>query len=402
MFEWDKFSDQPYPIRDKKAKKEIYKKTIVDSLKMIFINILLFPLILIRFLIALFEKREVDTKNFFAMGITIGADKKLVDELGVKDLLIRLPLSDIENLPKYKTFIEQFEGYNILVNIMQDRRHVENRELLKQSITNIFETLHVKEYQIGNAINRKKWAFFTMDEYLSFYKTVQDIRDEKFNDIKLIGSSVIDFEYHFSVRTLFNFYKIHYDTFSTLLYVDRRGSPENSQMGLDLIKKIKLLFAMVSLSPKSSNKIIVTETNWPISNTAPYAPTSEKECVSLEDYALYMVQYYLLALSTGMIEKVYWHQLIAPGYGLIDNRDGIEKYPAFEAYKTMVDLLKDSKLISFDFSKEVRYMKFENDKVIEVFWSNFTMDIQGKIVSLYGTKSTNEKLLYRISDVKPN
>ncbi len=402
MFEWDKFSDQPYPIRDKKAKKEIYKKTIFDTIKMLFVNILLFPLILIRFLVALFEKREVDTKNFFAMGITIGADKKLVDELGVKDLLIRLPLSDIENLPKYKTFIEQVEGYNILVNIMQDRRHVENRELLKQSITNIFETLHVKEYQIGNAINRKKWAFFTMDEYLSFYKTVQDIRDEKFNDIKLIGSSVIDFEYHFSVRTLFNFYKIHYDTFSTLLYVDRRGSPQNSQMGLDLIKKIKLLFAMVALSPKSSNKIVITETNWPISNTAPYAPTSEKECVSLDDYALYMVQYYLLALSTGMIEKVYWHQLIAPGYGLIDNRDGIEKYPAFEAYKTMVDLLKDSKLISFDFSKEVRYMKFENDKVIEVFWSNSTMDIQGKTVSLYGTKSTNEKLLYRISDVKPD
>lgn len=402
MFEWDKFSDQPYPIRDKKAKKEIYKKTIFDSFKILFINILLFPLILIRFIMALFEKKEVKTDNFFGMGITIGTDKKLVDELGVKELLIRLPLSDIENLQKYKTFIEQFEDYNILVNIMQDRRHVEDKTLLKKSINSIFETLPIKEYQIGNAINRKKWAFFTMDEYLIFYKTVQDIRDEKFKEIKLIGSSVIDFEYHFSLRTLFNFYKIHYDTFSTLLYVDRRGSPENSQMGLDLVKKIKLLYAMVSLSPKSSNKIIITETNWPISNTAPYAPTSEKECVSLEDYALYMVQYYLLSLSTGMIEKVYWHQLIAPGYGLVDNREGLEKYPAFEAYKTMFDLLKDAKLLSFGFSDEIKQMKFEKiDEIIEIIWSkNGAFEKQGldKLLNIYGKKYSDENFMYIINE----
>ena len=103
MFEWDKFSDQPYPIRDKKAKKEIYKKTIFDTLKMLFVNILLFPLILIRFVIALFEKKEIKTDHFFGLGITLGTDKKLVDELGIKELLIRLPLNDIENLVKYKT-----------------------------------------------------------------------------------------------------------------------------------------------------------------------------------------------------------------------------------------------------------------------------------------------------------
>ncbi len=403
MFEWDKFSDQPYPIRDKKAKKEIYKKTIFDTLKMLMINITLFPIILIRFLMALFEKKKVDTKNFFAMGISLDCDIQLTKDLGVSDILIRIPLSDIKNISKYKIFIEQFKEYNILINILQDRRHIENTELLKSSITTIFKTLDAKEYQIGNAINRKKWAFFTMDEYMKFYKIVQDIRDAKFKDIKLIGSSVIDFEYHFSIRTLFNFYKIHYDSFSSLLYVDRRGSPENSQMGLDLIKKIKLLFAMVSLSPKSSNKIVITETNWPISNTAPYAPTSERECVSLETYSLYMVQYYLLTLSTGMIEKIYWHQLIAPGYGLVDNREGLEKYPAFKAFKTMVKLLKDAKLVEFDFKNEIKYMKFEKDKIIEIYWSeNRALKKQdsAKMLTLYGEKYSHEKFMYVIKIAK--
>ena len=400
MFKWDYYSDQPYPIRDKKAKKEIYKKTVFDTVKLLFVNILLFPIILIRFIFALFETKEIDTKNFFGMGITLGTDKKLVDELGISDLLIRLPLSDIENLDKYRSFIEEFEDYQILVNILQDRRHVEDSELLKESMTKIFKTLPVKEYQIGNAINRKKWAFFTMDEYMKFYKTVQDIRDREFKDIKLIGSSVIDFEYHFSVRTLFNFYKIHYDKFSTLLYVDRRGSPENKQMGLDLVKKIKLLYAMVTLSPKSSNEIIITETNWPITGTAPYAPTSEKECVSLEDYALYIVQYYLLALSTGMVEKVYWHQLVAAGYGLVDERDG-KKYPAFEAFITMTKLIDKAKLIEFDFSNDIKYMRFEKDKTVEVFWSKsggFQKRELGKMFNIYGKKYTDENFMYAIEE----
>ncbi len=401
MFKWDNFSDQPYPIRDKKAKKEIYRKTIFDTLKMLIVNIILFPIILIRFLMALFEKKEVDTKNFFAMGINLDCDIMLLKELGIQDILIRLPLSDIKNISKYKIFIEQFKEYNILINILQDRRHIENTELLKSSITTIFKTLDAKEYQIGNAINRKKWAFFTMDEYMSFYKIVQDIRDAEFKDIKLIGSSVIDFEYHFSVRTLFNFYKIHYDSFSSLLYVDRRGSPENSQMGLDLIKKIKLLFAMVSLSPKSDNKILITETNWPISNTAPYAPTSEKECISLEVYALYMVQYYLLTLTTGMVDRVYWHQLIASGYGLVDNREGLKKYPAFEAFKTMVRLLRDARLVEFDFNDEIKYMRFEKDETIEVYWSkNIALKKQecDKIIDIYGKKFKSGNFMYVIKN----
>ncbi len=402
MFEWDHFSDQPYPIRDKKAKKEIYKKTIFDTVKLLFVNLLLIPFILARFIIALFEKKQTDTKNFFGMGITLDTDKKLVDELGIEDLLVRLPLSDIENLERYKTFIEQFKEYNILVNILQDRRHIEDSELLKKSVREIFRTLPVKEYQIGNAINRKKWAFFTIDEYMRFYKTVQDIRDSEFKDIKLIGSSVIDFEYHFSVRTLFNFHKIRYDKFSTLLYVDRRGSPENKQMGLDLVKKIKLLYAMVTLSPKSSNEIIITETNWPITGTAPYAPTSEKECVNLEDYSLYMVQYYLMALSTGMINKVYWHQLVAAGYGLVDERNG-RKYPAFEAFMTMTKFINKAKLIKFDFSGEIKYMSFEKDEIIEVLWSKsgeFQKRELGKMFNIYGKKYTNENFVYAIREKK--
>jgi hypothetical protein len=48
---------------------------------------------------------------------------------------------------------------------------------------------------------------------------------------------------------------------------------------------------MANLSPKSNHKIVITETNYPLKSTAPYAPTSEKECISELEYEQYMQDY---------------------------------------------------------------------------------------------------------------
>ena len=50
-----------------------------------------------------------------------------------------------------------------------------------------------------------------------------------------------------------------------------------------------------------------------------------------------MLSYYKIALKSRKIQRVYWHQLVAPGYGLVDNRNGqIRKTEAFYAYKNMI------------------------------------------------------------------
>jgi hypothetical protein len=113
-----------------------------------------------------------------------------------------------------------------------------------------------------------------------------------------------------------------------------------------------------------------------------------------------MVLYYLLALSTGMVKKVYWHQLVATGYGLIDERDG-KKYPAFEAFITMTKLINKARLIKYDFSGEVKYMKFEKDEIIEIFWSKsggFQKRELGKMFNIYGKKYTDENFMYAIEE----
>ena len=342
-FIWDNYSDQPYPIKDKNYKKKMRKKHLWATVPLMLSTFIFFPLGIL--LMPFFKGKERDKNHFYGLGVDVDkgeVQKELIDELGVKHLLIRMPLWEMHRVEEYVAFSKSFgNDKHILLNILQDREHIEDNTLLEKDIETIFEKFgsFVTEYQIGNAINRTKWGFFSMDEYLSWYALIQKIRDTKYPHLKLIGSSVIDFEYHYTVRTLFNFFKVRYDRFSSLLYVDRRGAPEHTQMGIfDTKNKINFLYTLVKLSPKTSNTIYITEVNWPLSNTAPYAPTSELECVSEADYAKYLQAYHTIALQSGKIERVYWHQLIAAGYGLVDDRGGkIRRTEGFWLYKEMVD-----------------------------------------------------------------
>ena len=348
QFPWDFYSDQPHVLK-RTLKKELRKGHTLDYLKLITTNLIFFPYLFLKFLLKPVGSILSNKNPIFFYGLCVNLDKgeeqfKLIEELGVKSLQIRVFLNDIKNIDAYVEFAKGFgQDKEILITIIQDREHIENHKLLKKDITTIFQKFKgvANEFMIGNAINRIKWSFVSMEEYLKFYQVVQKVRDEAFCDIKLIGSSVIDFEYHFTIRTLFNNYKIHYDKVASLLYVDRRGSPYSTQMKIfDFKNKIELLDTIVKSSSKCENSIYITEANWPLSGTAPYAPTSEKECVSEELYEQYMVEYFEIAKRSQKIEKVYWHQLIAGGYGLVDNRDGtIRKTKAFYSFK---ELIKDS------------------------------------------------------------
>jgi hypothetical protein len=228
---------------------------------------------------------------------------------------------------------------------------------------------YVDLFEIGSTINRAKWGFFSPREYLAFYKVAYDLKSE-FPKIKLLGSGVIDFEFHYTAATLFNFCKCKYNGIAALLYVDRRGAPENTQLSLALMDKLALLSTMVWLSPKTVQELHITEVNWPIKGTAPYAPTSEYECVSEEAYANYMLRYYLLTFATQQIDSVSWHQLIAPGYGLVDNREGIKKREAFVSFQEMTKVLKKAQFLRLDIKRNYYIIQlWVDEKLLQIHWS---------------------------------
>jgi len=373
-FKWDSFSDQPYQLKDKPYKKKMRKREFISLLKTVLTALMILPFSLVA--MPFVKRKQVKSADFFCIGVDFEREptitQGLINELGVKRILLRFKLWEMEKLDELKDFILACEDKKITLKIMQDREHIEDLELLQNNLRTLFTQLNevVDIFEIGTTINRAKWGFFSVDEYNKFYKVAYDLKIKEFIHVKLIGSGVIDFEYHFTAHTLFNFFNYKYDGISSLLYVDRRGAPENMQMGFNLSDKIAWLSTMVWLSPKVGQELHVTETNWPISNTAPYAPTSEHECISEELYADYMLRYYLLAFASQQIESVSWHQLIAPGYGLIDNRNGIVKRSAFDTYKFMLENLKEAQFLRLDIKRGYYILQclIEN-KLLQIHWS---------------------------------
>ncbi|MBC8236714.1 MAG: glycosyl hydrolase, partial [Helicobacteraceae bacterium] len=373
-FRWDDYSDQPALLRDRTYKKTMRKKEFLSILKTFLTALFILPVSIIA--MPFIKRKQINSSEFFCMGLDFQREPelsiKLLEELQLKRVLLRIKLWEMDSLSELKEFILKLQDKKITLKIMQDREHVEDLKLLEKDLRAIFSTLEglIDMYEIGSTINRSKWGFFSVDEYSRFYKTAYDLKVSEFPHIKLIGSGVIDFEYHFTAHTLFNFFKYKYDGVSALLYVDRRGAPEHMQMGFALSDKIALLSTMVWMSPKSKHALHITETNWPLSGTAPYAPTSEYECIDEESYADFMLRYHLLAFASQQVDSLSWHQLIARGYGLIDNIEGIKYRPAFQTYKYMLQTLQNAQFLRMDIKRDYYILQcLVNDQLVQIHWS---------------------------------
>jgi len=373
-FSWDDYSDQPYQLKDKDYKKKMRTKEFSSLLKTIFTALIILPFAIM--MVPFTKRKKINSSDFFCIGADYQRESDfsiaLIQELDTQRVLLRLKLWEMDTIDELLSFILKLKDKKITLKIMQDREHIEDLTLLKDDLSIIFSTLasHVDIFEIGSTINRAKWGFFSVNEYNKFYQVAYRLKDDKFPDIKLIGSGVIDFEYHFTAHTLFNFFNYRYDGISALLYVDRRGAPENMQMGFSTSDKIALLSTMIWLSPKVKQELHITEVNWPISGTKPYAPTSEHECVDEELYADFMLRYYLLSFATQQVDSVSWHQLVAPGYGLVDNREGIKKRSAFDTYKFMVKNLKNAQFLRLDIKRGYYILQcLVENRLVQIHWS---------------------------------
>ena len=404
IYTWDAHSDQPHVIRDKRAKRALYRRGLVGSIKTLVTTFLL-PIIAIRILT---QSRTRTAKVIDIFGLCVNIDTplpekipvsndelwQLTDDLGVENLQIRIPLCDIDNLQSYVELALGFEGKQLLITLLQDRQHIEDESLLRHSLQQIFDALHhrVTYFQIGNAVNRRKWAFVSLDEYLHFFSVAQQLRDQSYPHLRLLGGGIIDFELPNFVRSLFHCHPVTYDGAAALLYVDRRGAPENTQLFCDLNAKINWFYETVRLSSKCSNQLWVTEVNWPLIGTEPFAPATGHCMVDEQYQAAYLVRYFLLAIANGKLEKCYWHQLIAPGYGLIDNRGGhLRKRPAYYSFRTLLQLFNGGCVVSFERGKNQIYrLKIRNQYgLVEAIWTNgttknITVDAKWKAYNLLG------------------
>ena len=387
IFRWDGYSDQPATL-DRAVKRRLRWRSIGSVLRNLS-SVFLLPGPVLGAVV----RRETlrAHANDDAIGLCVNLerpfeDKKIlsgvelaeiVGTLNLRRLAVRIPLSDIDNLQDYVDFIRQFPGYRILVVVLQDRSAIEDPGKLESSLERIFATLSgvVDCYQIGNAVNRLKWGFVSVDEWFGFFKVAWDLRNRKFPHIRLLGGAIIDFDLLDHCRSLRNGFPFGYDGYASLLYVDRRGAPENRQMGFDLVSKIDVLRRIMESGNKvegADARLWITEVNWPLADTGRYAPAMDHCRVGEREQLHYLVRYYLLVLATGSVAACYWHQLVAPGYGLIDNRGGVvRKRPAFHGFATLCRLFNGARIERFDRQDELGYFRLAARKdgmEIQALW----------------------------------
>ncbi len=297
--------------------------------------------------------RQSEFKKAFGCAVSPvdGREKEILSllaETGVRQTLVRVPSWEKRGLERIERFIRLLrgEGFDVLAALLQNRDDVLNpagwRDFLAEAFTRLGPWCSA--FEVGHAWNRTKWGVWDYGEYLDLAAPAFGLAAPR--GLKLVGPAVIDFEFHLYPPTLA---VLPFDIVSSLLYVDRVGAPENGQAGWTAADKVALLKSFVELSTPLRNPLWITEVNWPLQGTGLYSPASGRPNVTEEEQADFLVRYHILCLAGGYIDRIYWWQLIAPGYGLVDSRgDALRRRPAFLAYRTMIEQLEGGVFLGRD------------------------------------------------------
>jgi tRNA A-37 threonylcarbamoyl transferase component Bud32 len=246
-------------------------------------------------------------------------------------------------------------GHPLALALVQDRRAVREparwRDFVFQTLENVGAIAEWAE--VGHAINRVKWGLWDWRDYAQLLEPVLAQR-KHYPHLRLMGPAAIDFEYHYLLAVLRRLPRdFRFDALAHHLYVDRRGAPENFQGRFSVEEKFTLARAIADWSPALAPQVIISETNWPLLGTgvwspvgSPYetpGPRGNDPSVSEQDYADYMLRYLVIALTSGMVARVYWWRLAAHGFGLVDSAAADPAYwrlrPAYHQLQTFLRYL---------------------------------------------------------------
>jgi Lipopolysaccharide kinase (Kdo/WaaP) family len=289
----------------------------------------------------------------------------LVEQLGTRHLLLRLhPWQEDHRAEEELAAELSRRGYDLTFALPQNRDLVRDPARWRASLACLGErfTPYGKRFQIGQAINRSKWGVWNLGDYVELARGAEEVL-RRHPGVELLGPAVIDFEYHLTIAALnLEGAGFHFDAVSGLLYVDRSGPPEGRQLGFDAVDKVRLLRAIADTGvncrwaregaegPGGQEKAVqgrcwITEMNWPLWE-GPHSPAGRSVAVDEDTQADYLVRYFLLTLGTGLVERVFWWQLVARGYGLVDPGEAPEGRcrPSFLALRTMLRELEGCRL----------------------------------------------------------
>ncbi|MFU8779743.1 MAG: lipopolysaccharide kinase InaA family protein [Kiritimatiellia bacterium] len=249
------------------------------------------------------------------------------------------------------------QGHPVSVALLQDRAAVSNPLLWRFFVDEVLGAVCdvVELVEVGHAINRVKWGIWTFKEYRLLMRPIVSWRNT-LPHVRFGGPAAIDFEYPYIPAALDVLPSdMRFGVLTHHLYVDRRGAPENPQGRFALVEKLALARAIGKAHKNCGDGLIVTEFNWPLAGTgihspvgAPYVSPGVRHndpSVPEEEAAAYLLRYILIAIGSGLAERVFWWGLVAHGFGLID--DAGESWRERPAYLVLQAFLVRTKGLVF-------------------------------------------------------
>ena len=359
---WDEKTSQPTVVLSKEERRRHRKLT--DIFRMLLRGILAGPALYWRYrrLVAESYSKPVALKDRFGIALHPQRDYleqewALLEALGKPPVLVRF--CHHETAQDWKTGIALVERLYVsktpvMVAILQDRQAVLDPVSWRAFLRTVVGSVagKVRQIEITHAKNRSKWGIWSSRDFKALMAPVAELQ-QAFPNVRFVGPACIDFEYLAVLSGLADLPKgLRLNALSHLLYVDRRGAPENKQNGFSTLEKSALLKAIAGWSSQVDSNVIISEVNWPVQSTGLFSPITgsydkaefrhKKHGETELDYADFMLRFLALTVCSGHIEEVYWWRLSARCFGLVDDQDGFKPRPAFEALKFFLGLLGDT------------------------------------------------------------
>jgi len=205
--------------------------------------------------------------------------------------------------------------------------------------------------------------------------------------VRWLGPAIYDFAYACLLSGLAGLPRgKRFDALSLHLHMDRSGPPEGGQLGFSGLDKFLLPKVLVGWSRRSAERVVVTEVNRPLGREggqshafAPYSWIGNPKLdttADLDAYADYMVRYYLHALCSGGVDRVFWWKLVGQSFGPVDDHETDparwRPRPAYAAFRTLIDGLGNatfaSRLVAEEGTFLLRFTKPDGRELV-VAWS---------------------------------
>lgn len=262
-------------------------------------------------------------------------------QLGINQVRLDFTYGDLESFNA--RFLQRLitEKFNVTLHLIQPFANAKTME--NPSEQTVWQTFldkvldrfgeHVTRIEIGSTINRKRWAGYTVNGFLSAWEIAFTAAKQR--NIELAGPNVTDFEpiYNIGILSMLKAKKQLPDVHTNNLFSERVSEPERFDhrvfkyrwatiLRFNLIKKTRLLRKIST--DFGVKRFISPVAFWAIYRIQRLLPDGEQK------QADYASRYMLLNAASGALDQVFWGALICHREGLIDDGLNDAEYPALE------------------------------------------------------------------------